>query len=577
MRPPPRRPAGPGPVSWLFILGVLGVALVLPLLGAWVASTLAIHHGASPRWAVAAGLGLSLGLPLAWELASLPRGKARGVRPKRWLRLRTRLLLRTWTVCLAFLVGALMLSPRGVFTALSTRGDWMLPAGGPPHVETARRLLFAAADGVEWVYVLATDNPYREQLIAIAPPTPGPRPPPTQELPPPPVRQPSAEPPVTEQPPPSVTEEKQEPVDDGEGDAFISWKSEPRPPKPEPEPIKAEPVELERKEPEDDPMGRAGRVPSTPLGAGGAISYPLPVQLHPRVASIPRDQETDLVTVAKYLVRDERDPFQRIKALHDYVANRVEYDVPSYRARTFPPQTPEVVFQNRRAVCAGYANLFAAMGKAVGEEIVTLTGDVPTPTETWEFEGHAWNAVRIEGAWYLVDVTWNAGYVNGDLFTRRYKTEYLFMPPREFLKRHLPEEPAWQLLEKPLDRGEAMRQARAYVQEHYAHLLDSQKPRTERPTSGEKPVWEGIRILAPSRQGAEVRGRFTVELDNPRGLPAEVSIVNLQDSTQESCPPEYRGRRYACTVLSRGSYRIQVFSDAQPSAQLMAQLEVTGT
>ena len=91
MRPPPRRPAGPGPLIGLLILGVLGVALVPPLLGAWVASTLAVHQGALPRWAVAAGLGLSLGLPLAWEALSVPRRRAGGARPKRWLRLRTRL------------------------------------------------------------------------------------------------------------------------------------------------------------------------------------------------------------------------------------------------------------------------------------------------------------------------------------------------------------------------------------------------------------------------------------------------------------------------------------------------------
>jgi type II secretory pathway pseudopilin PulG len=33
----------------------------------------------------------------------------------------------------------------------------------PPLVETIQRLLFTAADSVEWAYVLATDNPYRDQ------------------------------------------------------------------------------------------------------------------------------------------------------------------------------------------------------------------------------------------------------------------------------------------------------------------------------------------------------------------------------------------------------------------------------
>jgi hypothetical protein len=226
-------------------------------------------------------------------------------------------------------------------------------------------------------------------------------------------------------------------------------------------------------------------------------------------------------------------------------------------------------------VCAGYANLFAAMGHAVGEEVVTLTGDVPTPGEDWEFEGHAWNAVRIEGAWYLVDVTWNAGHVSGDLFTRSYRTNYLFMPPREFLQQHLPDDPSWQLLETPLERGEAMRQARAYVQQRPVSRVDPQKPRTEHPTK-EKRVWEGIRIVEPSRPGAEVRGRFVVELDNPRKLPAEVSIFNVQERSVEPCHPEYGGARFACTVLSRGPYRIQVFAGTQTPPPLMTQLEIMG-
>jgi hypothetical protein len=443
----------------------------------------------------------------------------------------------------------------------------MLPAAGPLYVETVRRLLFTAAGGVEWAYALATDNPYRDQLIALAPHAP------SQPLPPPApsgsARQPEVSP--VEQPPSTPPEFEQEPVEDSESDVFISWETEPRPP--EPKPAQAEPVveQVEvavRKEPEP-------REALKPRTAGGTLAYPLPSELHPRVRSLPRDVETDLVSVAKYLVSEEREPFQRIKALHDYVASRVEYDVRAYRSRTYPPQTPAAVFQNRRAVCAGYANLFAAMGQAVGEEVVTLTGDVPTPGEDWEFESHAWNAVRIEGAWYLVDVTWDAGHVSGDLFTRSYTTNYLFMPPREFLQMHLPDEPGWQLLETPLDRGEAMRQARAYVQQHYASRIAPQKPRTEHPTR-EKRVWEGIRIVEPSRPGAEVRGRFTVELDNPRKLPAEVSIFNVQESRVEPCHPEYGGVRFACTVLSRGPYRIQVFAGSQTPLPLMAQLEVTG-
>jgi transglutaminase-like putative cysteine protease len=572
---------------------VLALALALPLLGAWVASTLVVHYESSRELAVAVGLGLSLVFPVAWEFLSVPPRQPGGARPQRWLRLRTRLLLRTWAVNLLFMAGALLLSPQGVFTALSTRGDWMLPASGGPLVESARRLFFKAADGVEWAYVLAMDNPYREHLIAVAPaPSPRQRPHPLpSELAPAepqaPSRpaQPSAPPsaPTGDAakepslvPPPPEPDSEQAPLDESEADVIISWKTEPKPskPEPEPEPMPAQPEEPPRRE-FSLRGAKPSEQPSGPRQAGGSRSYPLPAQLHPRVTSVPRSVETDLVSVARYLVDGESDPFQRIKALHDYVADRVVYDVEAYRTRTitFDSQRPEAVLQSRRAVCAGYSNLFAAMGKAVGEDVVTLSGDAYSPRSEKEFESHAWNAVRIEGEWYLVDVTWDAGHVKGDFFARGYKTTYLFMPPKEFLATHIPDEPAWQLLDEPLERGAAMRYARGPSQD------TSTTPTAPPPTAPPTPqvhAWDNIRIREPSRPRAEVKGRFHVELENPKGLPAEVTLHNVHDGSQEPCHPEYGGTRYSCTALGRGLYRIQVLSGPRDmNPQLAAQLEVT--
>jgi hypothetical protein len=287
--------------------------------------------------------------------------------------------------------------------------------------------------------------------------------------------------------------------------------------------------------------------------------------------------ETDLESVAKYLVEGERDPFQRVKALHDYVVDRVAYDVEGYRTKTYTGQgqRPEVVFQNRKGVCSGYSNLLTAMGKAAGEEIVSLSGEVYKPGEEKEFAGHAWNAARIEGEWYLLDATWDAGHVGGDLFTREYTTTYLFTPPREFLVTHIPDQPGWQLLDKPLDRGEAMRNARGSSQD--LSTTPTEPPRLELPVAAKTHSWDYIRIREPSRPRAEVKGRFHVELDNPKGLPTQVTLHNLQDGSQEPCHPEYGGARYTCTALTRGLYRIQVLSGPREmNPQLMAQLEVTG-
>ncbi|MEO0815430.1 MAG: hypothetical protein AAFY60_21405, partial [Myxococcota bacterium] len=45
------------------------------------------------------------------------------------------------------------------------------------------------------------------------------------------------------------------------------------------------------------------------------------------VTSIPASAETDIESVAKYIAARESDPFMLVKALHDYVADRVAYDV----------------------------------------------------------------------------------------------------------------------------------------------------------------------------------------------------------------------------------------------------------
>jgi transglutaminase-like putative cysteine protease len=573
VRPPARRSSGTGPVSWLFILVVLALALALPVLGAWVASTLVVHHEASREMAVAVGLGLSLVFPLAWELLSLPPRDSKRPRPERLLRMRTRLLLRTWAVNLLFLGGALLLSPQGVFTALSTRGDWMLPASGGPAVETARRLMFLAADGVEWAYVLAMDTTYRDQLIAIAPPPP-PRAVPREE-PRPVLREEPLPAPVepTPVPPAPKAGTEEEPGADEDSDVMIVWKTEPKPPEPEPRP------EPEKKEPKVFIVNRQSQEPTVkppePGSTGATGFYPLPAQLHPRVTSVPRSEETDLVSVAKYLVSGVSDPFQRVKVLHDYVADRVVYDVEAYRTKKFPPQTPEHVFQTRKAVCAGYSNLLAAMGKAVGEELVTVSGLAYTPGEAETFGSHAWNAVRIQGEWYLLDVTWNAGAVQGDFFARGYETKYLFMPPKDFVVTHIPDDPAWQLLDEPLKRGAAMRRAcGAFI----APADDSSRPSEPepRPVAVKEHAWDHIRIRQPSRPREEVKGRFHVELDNPKGLPAEVTLHNIQDGSQEPCHPEYRGTRYSCTALNRGQYRIEVLSGPRSmNPQLAATLEVT--
>ncbi len=236
-----------------------------------------------------------------------------------------------------------------------------------------------------------------------------------------------------------------------------------------------------------------------PKNAAPAHETPLwpwePSRIHPLVREMPAFVETSIESVAEYIAERESHPHIRIKALHDYVADRVEYDARALFVGKIPSQDAQSVFENREAVCAGYANLFAALGKEAGEEVVIVSGYARTETGELSDQGHAWNAVSIDGKWHLVDTTWDSGSVKrGRTFVKGYGTEYLFTPPEIFGVTHFPNDPDWQLRERPLSRGEFLRQP-------------MMKPRF---------FAQGMTLVSPKRSQTDVEERATIEIRNPK-------------------------------------------------------------
>ncbi len=86
--------------------------------------------------------------------------------------------------------------------------------------------------------------------------------------------------------------------------------------------------------------------------------------------------------------------YEKVKEIHDYIINRVDYDTTLRRTSAYD------ALINKSAVCEGYAMAAYRMFTEAGLEsrIITGTGNgVP----------HAWNIVKIEGKWYNVDLTWD--------------------------------------------------------------------------------------------------------------------------------------------------------------------------
>jgi transglutaminase-like putative cysteine protease len=459
-----------------------GLWLILVLLvtgaGMWLASSLALYLN-GPVWlAYLLGVLAFPILPLVWEARAAMKRARSRSLRTPFFTVWDRIVLRTLAVNL-LLVGVLLARwPGTAFTALATRGDWFLEGRSGSEARAARALLLRTAGGLEWLFRATHDNPNEPYLAR--------------------TRIPAGE------------------------------------PSPVPAPV---------------PIADTAARPSLPEApdtaqrlADGTPVWPLPAQIHPAVAALPASEEGSLTSVARYVARQEPDSWMRVKALHDYVADRVSYDVEALRSKTYPPQDAETVFRTRRSVCAGYANLLAAMGRAAGEEIVVVGGDSRTSGGELTGQGHAWNAARINGRWVLLDATWDAGPVTDGRFVKRYSTDFLFAPPEVLGLSHFPDEEQWQLRRPALSRGEFLRQP-------------MMRPRF---------YSEGFTLVSPDRPQVTVDRVVEVSLRNPRRRYVMARYERRDGAVRADCDVE-QGPAVSvrCALPDEGKYRVVLLSNRE--------------
>lgn len=148
-----------------------------------------------------------------------------------------------------------------------------------------------------------------------------------------------------------------------------------------------------------------------------------------------------------YLTYRSENRYHAVKAIHDWIAAHIVYDYDTYLGTADRAQDWAAVLTNRTAVCGGYTNLFLEMARIAGIPAEYVSGFGKNSVHERYDHNHAWNAVRIEGDWHLVDVTWN-----GQGSVEAYNTDWLFPDPAAFVRSHLPADSAWQLVEQPITR-----------------------------------------------------------------------------------------------------------------------------
>lgn len=120
----------------------------------------------------------------------------------------------------------------------------------------------------------------------------------------------------------------------------------------------------------------------------------------------------EMVVTATYLTTKEQEQFvddkvaqimstivtpdmnekQKIQAIHKYILDHVEYDT------TLNERTAYTALYDGKTVCMGYAMLLQKMAQKVGIECHIIKGGSNAGY-------HAWNKVKVDGAWYNIDAT----------------------------------------------------------------------------------------------------------------------------------------------------------------------------
>lgn len=138
-------------------------------------------------------------------------------------------------------------------------------------------------------------------------------------------------------------------------------------------------------------------------------------------------KQADTVTSGKSSDRD------KAKAIYDYVAKNVSYDVKKYENDDFNWDDSALkTLGSKTGVCQDYAYLAIAMLRASDIEARFVEGRAGGI-----FPGrHAWVEANLDGEWVTLDPTWGSGYLKDGKFVPAFNEDYFDPDMSEFKKTH---------------------------------------------------------------------------------------------------------------------------------------------
>ena len=157
--------------------------------------------------------------------------------------------------------------------------------------------------------------------------------------------------------------------------------------------------------------------------------------------------------IADHLTNGLTTDIEKARAIYIWIAHNIKYELTQIDIVNRYDSKQDIideVIKDRKGVCQHYSELFLAMSKSAGLNSYLISGY--TRDVFGEIAGlsHAWNGIKIDSNYYLIDLTWAAGYEFKGKYVHKFRDDYFLKSPQTFIKDHIPFDPIWQFLDNPI-------------------------------------------------------------------------------------------------------------------------------
>ena len=125
--------------------------------------------------------------------------------------------------------------------------------------------------------------------------------------------------------------------------------------------------------------------------------------------------------------------YKKIMTIHDYIIDNIEYDSTYEALGTYSLYG---AFIGKTCVCEGYAKSLKYLANSINIECEIMQGTATN--STGKTESHAWNCIKLDGNWYLMDPTWDDPIIVGNGYkVNVFKYKYFLKGSQSFEKDHV--------------------------------------------------------------------------------------------------------------------------------------------